>query len=202
MDSMELLEQFLQKKYPNISKTLSKNDKVFLSQYSIDRQQSNSVQLLKTLGLSISFDQYFRENEAAHIIRDDIQNIYRRFTVKLDGNRDPFGRKFADFFNWWISEMDEDGKHHCCYCGVDEDTVRAAFNQGIIASKKPSFSGHLQIERMDPDGGYHPDNCKFACVICNNAKSDMISREDFVQYFAPGIRQYWQHIKNKCLEKG
>lgn len=201
MNSMKLLEQFLQKKYPDMSKTLSESDRIFLSQYSIDRQQSNSVQLLKKLGLSTSFDQYFRENEAARIIRDDIQNIYRRFTVKLDGNHDSFGRKFASFFDWWISEMDEDGKHHCCYCGVDEDTVRAAFNQGIIASKKPSFSGHLQIERMDPDGGYNPDNCKFACVICNNAKSDMISRDDFVQYFAPGIRQYWQHIKNKCLEK-
>ena len=53
------------------------------------------------------------------------------------------------------------------------------------------------LKRKYPDGDYCHDNCEFACVICNNAKSDMISAEDFKTYFVPGIKEYWKHIKEK-----
>ena len=72
---------------------------------------------------------------------------------------------------------------------------------GLVISKKPSFSGELQIERKDPDGDYCHDNCEFACVICNNAKSDMISAEDFKKFFVPGIKEYWAHIEEEINKK-
>lgn len=200
MKSKELLERYLAKKYPHLGESLSDGDKVFLSRYAIERQQSNSVAMLKELKLGNSYDKYFREHEYARIVKDDIQNIYQRFTVKQnEKNYAPFNNDFSLFMEWWLSEMDDRGRHHCCYCGVDDETLRAAFDNGVIHSKKPSFSGNLQIERMDPDGGYHPENCKFACVICNNAKSDMISREEFEKYIAPSIAKFWEHIKTDCL---
>lgn len=200
MKSEELLEQYLTKKYPQLAVNLSNEDKAFLSRYAIDRQQSNSVAMLKELGLGKSYDKYFRENECARIVKDDIQNIYQRFAVKQNGKNDaPFSNDFSLFMEWWLSEMDNSGKCHCCYCGIDDETLRIAFDSGVVHSKKPSFSGNLQIERMDPNGGYCPENCKFACVICNNAKSDMISRKDFEKYIAPSITKFWEHIKTDCL---
>lgn len=58
------------------------------------------------------------------------------------------------------------------------------------------------LKRKYPDGDYCDSNCEFACVICNNAKSDMISAEDFTKFFVPGIKEYWEYIeeKLKCLQ--
>lgn len=53
------------------------------------------------------------------------------------------------------------------------------------------------LKRKYPDGDYCHDNCEFACVICNNAKSDMISAEDFTKFFVPGIKEYWKHIEEE-----
>lgn len=202
MESRELLEMFLHKKYSHTMIHLSEKDKVFLTGYSIDRRQCNSVAMLKELGIGSSFDKYFHENIDACTVRNDIQNIYQRFRAKMSSkNGAPFEGEFPVFLEWWLSEMDDSGNCHCCYCGVSESTVRSAFSMGIIHSKKPSFSGNLQIERMDPLGGYNKNNCRFACVICNNAKSDMISRDDFVEYFADGIKRYWNHIEKDKLGK-
>ena len=71
----------------------------------------------------------------------------------------------------------------------------------FISSKKQSFSGELQIERKNPNEDYSADNCEFACVICNNAKSDMISADNFTKFFVPGIKKYWTHIEEKLNEK-
>lgn len=90
--------------------------------------------------------------------------------------------------------------------GKTSGLLRAAFakdekDKCVISSKKRSFSGELQIERKDPDGDYCADNCEFACVICNNAKSDMISAEDFKKFFVPGIKEYWAHIEEEIKKK-
>ena len=39
MKSKELLEKFLEKKYPHTKMDLSENDKIFLAEYTIDRYQ-------------------------------------------------------------------------------------------------------------------------------------------------------------------
>ena len=59
----------------------------------------------------------------------------------------------------------------------------------------------MQIERKNPNGDYSADNCEFACVICNNAKSDMISETEFSDFFVPGIKEYWKHIEEEIKKK-
>ena len=51
MESKQLLENFLNKKYPHTEMHLSEEDKVFLSRYAVDRRQSNSVAMLKELDI-------------------------------------------------------------------------------------------------------------------------------------------------------
>ena len=202
----ELVEKYLKKKYPD--KKFSEPDLEFLARYSVKKEGCES-EILKDLGLICGKDtvqSYYDAHETVKEAKECIQNIHKRFNTKRDSQKkkenpvDVFGDDFEAFFAWWCEKTPENGIRQCYYCGVHEDTSRKAFaeDKGVISSKKDSFkSGELQIERKDPNGNYCADNCEFACVICNNAKSDMISAEDFTTYFVPGIKEYWAHIKEK-----
>lgn len=54
MESKQLLENFLNKKYSHTEMHLSEEDKEFLSRYAVDRRQSNSVAMLKELDIGES----------------------------------------------------------------------------------------------------------------------------------------------------
>lgn len=201
----ELVEKYLKKKYPNDE--FLDVDLEFLAKYSVKKEGCES-KILKDLGHKGRVRDYYDEHEAVEKAKDYIQKIYERFNTKRDSQKkkenpvDVFGDDFEAFFAWWCEKTPEDGIRKCCYCGVDEDTVRAAFakdekDECVISSKKRSFSGELQIERKKPNENYCADNCEFACVICNNAKSDMISEEDFKKYFVPGIKEYWKDIEKR-----
>ena len=199
----ELVEKYLKKKYPD--KKFSEPDLEFLARYSVKKEGCES-EMLKDLGLICGKDtvqSYYDAHETVKEAKECIQNIHKRFNTKRDSQKkkenpvDVFGDDFEAFFAWWCEKTPENGIRHCFYCGIDENTLKDAFKNGLVISKKPSFSGELQIERKDPDGDYCNSNCEFACVICNNAKSDMISAEDFTKFFVPGIKEYWEHIKEK-----
>ena len=203
MKTKELVEKYLKKKYPD--KKFSEPDLEFLARYSVKKEGCES-KILKDLGLirgKETVQSYYDEHETVEKAKDCIQAIHDRFNTKRDSQKkkenpvDVFGDDFESFFAWWCDKTPEDGIRKCCYCEVHEDTPRKAFDLKIISSKKRSFSGELQIERKNPNGNYCAGNCEFACVICNNAKSDMISEGDFKDFFVPGIKEYWEHIKEK-----
>lgn len=201
----ELVEKYLKKKYPDAQFT--DEDLEFLARYSVKKEGCES-EILKKLGHKGKVQDYYDGKEAVEQAKNCIQAIHDRFNTKRDSQKkkenpvDVFGNDFESFFAWWCEKTPEAGIRKCCYCEVDEDTVRAAFakdekDKCVISSKKRSFSGELQIERKNPNEDYSADNCEFACVICNNAKSDMISVGDFRDFFVPGIKEYWEHIKEK-----
>jgi len=39
----------------------------------------------------------------------------------------------------------------------------------------------LEVDRMDSDGCYSPDNCILACYPCNHAKSDVFSYQEVME---------------------
>ena len=205
----ELVRQYLEKKYPDAH--FSDVDLEFLARYSVKKEGCES-KILKELGHKGRVQDYYAEKKAVEQAKNCIQAIYERFNTKRNSQKekehpvDVFGDDFDAFFAWWCEKTPEGGIRKCCYCEVDEDTVRAAFakdekDECVISSKKQSFSGELQIERKDPNGNYCADNCDFACVICNNAKSDMISEDDFKKFFVPGIKEYWKDIEEKIKKK-
>lgn len=211
----ELVEKYLKKTMKNYSDDqFSDADLEFLARYSVKKEGCES-KILKDLGLirgKGTVQGYYADHRSAKNAKDCIQKIYERFSTKRNDQKkkehpvDVFGDDFEAFFAWWCDKTPEDGIRKCCYCKVDEDTVRAAFakdekDKCVISSKKRSFSGELQIERKNPNGDYSADNCEFACVICNNAKSDMISADDFKKFFVPGIKEYWKHIEEEIKKK-
>lgn len=212
LEAKELVKQYLKKKYPD--DRFSDEDLEFLARYSVKKEGCES-KILKGLGLISGKERvqdYYTEHGSVKTAKECIQAIYERFNTKRNSQKekehpvDVFGDDFEAFFAWWCEKTPEGGIRKCCYCEVDEDTVRAAFakdekDKCVISSKKRSFSGELQIERKNPNGNYCADNCDFACVICNNAKSDMISADDFTTYFVPGIKEYWEHIEEEIKKK-
>lgn len=201
--SKELVKRYLKKTMKNYSDDeFSKEDLEFLARYSVKKEGCES-KILKKLGYKGKVQDYYADHKSVKNAKDCIQKIYERFSTKRNDQKkkenpvDVFGDDFESFFAWWCEKTPENGIRHCCYCGIDENTLKDAFKNGLVISKKPSFSGELQIERKDPDGDYCDNNCEFACVICNNAKSDMISAEDFTKFFVPGIKEYWEHIEEK-----
>lgn len=201
MTTQDALNLFLKKQFKEECGKFTEEEKTFLIRYSIKKEYGKTNTLLKDMGLHVGEQTYYRGHEHVRKAVKRLQDTcYKRFAELQKRVEVPFENSFEKFFQWWCSEMDESGNRHCCYCGVDENTVQQAF-QTVLSSKKPSFNGSLQIERIEPDGGYNSTNCHFACVLCNNAKSDMISSEDFQKYFAPGVKEYWEHIKKEYLEK-
>lgn len=204
--SKELVKQYLKrtkKNYPDAQ--FSDADLEFLARYSVKKEGCES-KILKDLGLICgkeTVQSYYDTHGIVKEAKKCIQNIHKRFNTKRDSQKekekpvDVFGDDFESFFAWWCEKTPEDGIRKCWYCEVDEKASKDAFDLKIISSKKRSFSGELQIERKNPNRDYSADNCEFACVICNNAKSDMISERDFRDFFVPGIKEYWEHIKEK-----
>ena len=201
MNEYELLDKFLKLEFPETHKSFTPSNKEFLIRYSIKKENKSVKIILETLReTTTSESAYYRIYPHVRDAKAQLQYLYHRFISLYRGKKaeecelPPFGKSFISFLEWWLSKTDEKGQRHCYYCGVDEDTALSAF-QSVLSSKK--FTGRLQIEKKDPDKGYDGNNCEFACVLCNNAKSDLISSDDFKDFFGSAIKQYWEHIKHK-----
>lgn len=125
---------------------------------------------------------------------------------------------FANFCKWYLKQpvekVNNNGKvsneKYCTYCGATETILKLLFkkdNQKTennlnmpLYGKKTSFTATLQIDRKDSTKGYNPNNCVLACTFCNNAKSDMVRKEDisfFKEHFGEFVRKFYKYLLNK-----
>lgn len=113
--------------------------------------------------------------------------------IKGFGGRD-------EFLNWYNSQ---DKK--CCYCGVEESDLIKYFDKEINEQYKWARprGKFLEVERVitapESENKYSKENCRLACYICNNAKSDFLSAESF-EPIARGINKFWNNYLNKNVE--
>lgn len=94
------------------------------------------------------------------------------------------------FFEWFARQPKQ-----CNYCKIEEFKLQKLFNKkdGILNTKR-GRGARLELERKNTDSNeYSPENCVFACYICNNHKSDLISEEEHRKYFAPSIKEYLEN---------
>jgi len=119
---------------------------------------------------------------------DKINSVYQKYTK----DRKIGFKGFKNFYNWFIMQYEKQ-KGKCYYCETTEDDLKLLFQKGVFNPKKPAWkNGTLQIEKKEPDKGYFSKNCVLACVLCNNAKSDLISDVDFENIFAEPMKKYLQ----------
>lgn len=211
MPISQALENFLKKEFSQEDyEKFDDKQKTFLQRYSIDRGEGNTApnQILKevyTDRKNYGVGQFYTDNKHVEKAAEQLQNIHDRFRALYRNKKAeeiekrPFGGDFTAFLDWWCEKSDGNGIRHCCYCGIEEAKSKAAFEKGLLQSKK--FTGTLHIDKKDPDEGYNHDNCEFACALCNNAKSDIFTEKDFMKSIAPAIKKYWNDCILPQLEK-
>lgn len=79
----------------------------------------------------------------------------------------------------------------CRYCGIKEEDFLPIW--GYFYNNK-NRGPKLEIDRKDNNQGYSEQNCVLACPICNNAKSDKFTSDEFAEV-GKAIKKIWK--KNK-----
>ncbi len=121
----------------------------------------------------------------------NIRNIYKNKLNENNKNQKNTLRfvDFKQFYRWY---MQYDKIATCCYCGVHKDVAN---NSKIFNDSKRGRGKVLEVERVVTNpiekNVYSVDNCRLACHICNNAKSDFLSPKDF-KPIAKGISDFWK----------
>lgn len=125
-----------------------------------------------------------------------IRNNFNKDIKKKDKN-DSF-ETMDVWCDWYLKQP-----KNCCYCGVSSESLKTIFtdeNELWKNAARKNRGLRLEIERVDPKDSYNTKNCKFACYICNNAKSEFLSTEDF-KPVAKGIAELWKNKGAKVDEK-
>ncbi|MBA7588270.1 hypothetical protein ES708_30324 [subsurface metagenome] len=78
-----------------------------------------------------------------------------------------------------------DGKN-CHYCKIKEGDFIPIWRGKFYKNR----GERLELERKDNKKGYSKKNCVLACAICNNAKSDKFTYEEFKEV-GKAIKKIW-----------
>ena len=116
----------------------------------------------------------------------------------------PFQVSFEeDQFIKWITEQIQIQNGRCHYCETSQDDINRLIKAEILTSKRFKTRGkNLELERLDSKGNsYSPENCVLVCYFCNNDKSDVVSSNDYIQFFAESKELFMQHLLNKLKLK-
>lgn len=90
------------------------------------------------------------------------------------------------------NELYKRGGKRCHYCGISEDEFYQVWGGPFYGGFK---RGHrLEIDRKVNSLGYDIENCVLACSVCNMAKSDKFSYDEFKQV-GEVISKIWQNRK-------
>lgn len=164
-----------------------------LIDYALDCIEKNNClpttkQSAEALGIS--------ESEVDKIKADakykDFVKLRERFSSFDKERKDDFGG-FRAFYEWYSAQEPK-----CYYCGATQAQLEQLFDDELISSTK--FNATLHIEQKTPKQGYKSTNCVLACALCNNAKSDMISDENFKAYFAGKMREFISDLLSGKIE--
>jgi len=140
---------------------------------------------------------------------NDIQKVRNKFTNIRQEGFEKNDKTFKDFYSWYKKE---DDKGLCGYCGVTQTELRRLFAEDETRLVLPYLakdrddtkrakrsSGSLEIERLNSAHGYgygEDLNIILARPLCNNAKSNLIDEDSWVELFVPAMNQYYKKIRS------
>lgn len=172
--------EILQKLYENFS-----DNEIYFIYQCLERDCQKQAEVYEALYDKKTGVEAFKKNCLGGEYKN-LKEIHKRFKSlqkRCEKKRlePPFEDSFIYFLSWWKAQYNN-GKAFCAYCGVSEETTKNVYydlkKREKKLSEKRSFSGAMQIDRKNPNEGYNKENCVFACVFCNNAKSDMITDDE------------------------
>jgi len=136
---------------------------------------------------SISEDEYDNYVEKF----SDIQAIKSKFTEE---RKDGF-KSIIKFYDWYQKQPQV-----CAYCYISQEELYKLFTKDenkklpLNDAIKRSY-GTLEIERKNSHiNKYNEDNSILACPLCNNAKSNLIDEDSWINMFVPAMREYYKKL--------
>jgi len=162
------------------------DDKSKLSKkYNIDKSTIKTIAQTVQHRENMTLDMY-QSFEDEHNAR--IQKIKALYTE----DRAKGFKGIISFYDWY---MKYDTLGRCCYCGVHKNDLSTYFDsaKNLQYTNARQRGKSLEIERVvtSTTNEYSQENCRLACYICNNAKSDFISAKNF-KPIAKGISEFWK----------
>jgi hypothetical protein len=77
----------------------------------------------------------------------------------------------------------------CHYCEIEETDFRKVWGTKFYGGN--TRGGRLEVDRKDNEGIYEISNCVLACALCNMAKSNIFTYDEFLNIGA-AIKELWQ----------
>lgn len=207
MDSIEYIKQKYNELIPRSFKT--KLD-VFLFHRCITKRRIESVELSEFKWFKIEKEILELYNKAWQLEADDKLSEDNLTISEIDEKIEKWTKENKEFikeiFNEYrilfitdyfpFSQFEElypknPEDRICTYCRITDKDIEMLDNNGKIYTKRTrGFS--MEIDRIEPNKEYSPDNCVLACYWCNNAKSDEFTLDEFIDHIGPGIQSVWK----------
>jgi len=187
-------KEFIELKF---NKVLKEEEYSFLYKYII--KGKNESEILPAQYKKV--EDFYKEHKDTENIKIMIQKIKNQGKDKAEFNIDKKYEpvSFLKFYYLILKNIKNRPVNTCYYCGVSEDTCKEFCEKRPEGFNKRHRGFVLEIEKKDPRKGYNKENCDLACYICNNAKSDLFTEEEFRENIVPQIEKFWENFRKKSF---
>lgn len=147
-----------------------------------------------------SLDEFYQnELEISQDVLNQIRAEFKKFndlySKYFNEQRQELFENPKEFLEWF-----DKNKESCNYCGITQfelhKIVKSRSGKLTLNQKTKRSKGTLEIEKLDPNLGYTFNNSVLSCPFCNNAKSNLISEDDWRAFFVPAMKNYFNSILN------
>lgn len=126
-------------------------------------------------------------------LRTDYKQFNELYTRYFNEQRKELFEKPNAFIEWYDKQEES-----CNYCGITQSDlhriVKSRNGRLTLNQKTKRSRGTLEIEKLNPNVGYTFNNSVLSCPFCNNAKSNLISEDDWRLFFVPAMKKYFNSI--------
>ena len=128
----------------------------------------------------------------------EIDNFIQNWSVQNTGLKKLLLNEYKILFQQeyfpfpeFIKLFDQELQNRVChYCKITDKDIELLRDKRKIKTKRfRSYS--MEIDRINSNREYRPENVVLACYWCNNAKSDEFTESEFFNHIGPGIGEVW-----------
>lgn len=141
-----------------------------------------------------SLDEFYAEeiginNEELNQLRAEFKKYNDLYSRYFNEARKELFANPEQLIQWY-----DNSKESCHYCGITQSELHLIVEKRLgnmtLNQKTKRSKGTLEIEKLNPNEAYTFENAVICCPFCNNAKSNLISADDWRNFFVPAMKSY------------
>lgn len=126
------------------------------------------------------------------------QEVLRVGSLYCSKHKPGFANKQA-LQSWFLDQLKKQN-YRCYYCETSIFIIQGLINGGKLLPRKTGYGIRgpvLEIDKMQNDLGYSPDNCVLSCLYCNNDKSSILDSKIYKQFFGKSRKSFFEYLLNQ-----